>query len=139
MWATMDDERCLTVAANASLDAIDVALLRAVTARTGGRLDCRAQRRLINDHLIPLLRESGRPRWPPRLPVSYRQLMSEAAARGVAAIEAAGCHMHGDLDELLPGGETFGDEQETSRVSQTDVLNAAIEALVMSARSRAPQ
>ena len=138
----IDDSRLGTAdaaAANTSLDAIDVELLRAVTARTSKRLDRRAQRGLINDHLIPLLRELDRPRRPLRLPASFQPLMSEAAARDMEAIAAAGCHVHGDLDELLPGREAFEDEGETShQVSQTDILNAAIEALVLSAQTQRP-
>jgi hypothetical protein len=136
----IDDSRLSTAAApNTSLDAIDVELLRAVTARTSERLDRRAQRGLINDHLIPLLRELDRPRRPLRLPASFQPLMSDAAARDMAAIGAAGCHVHGDLDELLPGREAFEDERETTRqVSQADILNAAIDALVMSAQNAAP-
>jgi hypothetical protein len=102
------------------------------------RLDRRAQRGLINDRLIPLLRELDRPRRPLRLPASFQPLMSEAAARDREAITTAGCHVHGDLDELLPGREAFEDEREARRqVSQTDMLNAAIEALVLSAQGRA--
>jgi hypothetical protein len=138
----IDDSRLSTAdaaAANTSLDAIDVDLLRAVTARTSQRLDRRAQRSLINEHLIPLLRELDRPRRPLRLPVSFQPLMSDAAGRDGAAITAAGCRVHGDLDELLPGGEAFDDEQEASRqVSQTDILDAAIEALIMSVQTQRP-
>jgi hypothetical protein len=136
----IDDSRlstAATVAANASLDVIDVQLLRAVTARTSGRLDRRAQRGLIKDHLVPLLRKVDRPRRPLRLPASFQSLMNEAAARDRAAIAAAGCHVHGDLDELLPGREAFEGEQETGRqVSQADMLNAAIDALILSAQTR---
>ena len=46
---------------NTSLDAVEVELLRAVTASTAARLDRRAQRGLINEHLIPLLRGLGPP------------------------------------------------------------------------------
>ena len=135
----IDDSRLsTTAAANTSLDAIDVELLRAVTARTSERLDRRAQRGLIG-HLIPLLRELDRPRRPLRLPASFQPLMSEAAVRDMAAIGAAGCHVHGDLDELLPGKEAFEDERETSRqVAQADILNAAIDALVRSAQTQCP-
>jgi hypothetical protein len=134
----IDDSRLSTAAAaNASLDVIDVELLRAVTARTSGWLDRRAQRGLINGHLIPLLREVDRPRRPLRLPASFQSLMNEAAASERAAIAAAGCHVHGDLDELQPGSEAFEDEQETGRqVSQADMLNAAIDALVISAQKQ---
>jgi hypothetical protein len=124
-------------AANTSLDAVDVELLRAVIARTSDRLDRRAQRRLINGHLIPLLRESRRPRQPLRLPAAFRPLMSQAAAHDTQAIVAAGCHVHGDLDELLPGSEAFEDDREPGhQVSQADILDAAIDALAVSTHPR---
>jgi hypothetical protein len=136
----IDDSRLTTAdaaAANTSLDAVDVELLRAVTARTSGRLDRRAQRGLINEHLVPLLRELDRPRRPLRLPASFQPLMSEAAARDMEAIAASGCHVHGDLDELLPGSEAFeGDQEATRHVAQTDLLDAAIDALVTLAQTR---
>ena len=125
-------------AANTSLDAIDVELLRGVTARTARCLDRRAQRGLINERLLPVLRRLERARRPLRLPASFQPLMSEAAARDVEAIGAAGCHVHGDLDELLPGAEAFADEQEPRhQVPQTDIMNAAIDALVAIARNSA--
>ena len=63
--------------------------------------------------------------------------MNEAAASDRTAITAAGCHVYGDLDELLPGTEAFEDEQETGRqVSQADMLNTAIDALVISAQTQ---
>jgi hypothetical protein len=121
--------------ANTSLDGVDVALLRAVTGRTAARLDRRAQRRLINGHLVPLLRELDRPRRPLRLPASLHPLMMEAGVRDVAALTAAGCHVHGDLDELLPDDDAFGNGRATERpVSEADVLTAAIDALVAVAR-----
>ena len=57
--------------------------------------------------VLPVLRRLDRPRRPLRLPASFQPLMSEAAARDMEAIAAAGCHIHGDLDELLPGSEAF--------------------------------
>src|SRR5258708_40165277 len=60
---------------NTSLDAVEVELLRVVTARTAARLDRRAQRDLINAHLVPLLRDLDRPRRRLRLPASLRPLM----------------------------------------------------------------
>src|SRR5260370_14683676 len=87
----------------------DVELLRAVIARTTGRVDRRAQRTLINERLLPLLREAGRPRRPLRLPASFQPLMSEAAARDVAAITAAGCHVT----------ETWTNSYRTAKHSKT--------------------
>jgi hypothetical protein len=136
----IDDSRLTPAdiaAANTSLDAIDVELLRAVTARTAGRLDRRAQRDLINEGLLPVLRRIDRPRRPLRLPASFQPLMIEAAARDTKAIAAAGCHVHGDLAELLPSGEAFEDDQEAHHhVQQTDVLNAAIDTLVAMTRTQ---
>ena len=138
----IDDSRLVTAGAhaNASLDAIDVELLRRVTARTAGQLDRRAQRCLINDGLLPVLRGLDRPRRPFRLPASFQLLMTEAAARDIEAISATGCHVHGDLDELLPGGGTFEVDREAGdHVPQTDVLNVAIDALVTMARRQSGQ
>lgn len=135
----IDDSRVVTVGAlaNTSLDAIDVELLRTVTARTAGQLDRRAQRGLINDGLLPVLQRLDRPRRPFRLPASFQRLMTEAAARDIEAISATGCHVHGDLDELLPGGEAFEvDREARDHVPQADVLNVAIDALVTMARTQ---
>lgn len=120
-------------AVNASLDAVDTELLRAVTARTAGTLDRRAQRRLINLHIIPLLRQSQRSRQPLRLPAAFRSLMDQAAAQDMQAITAAGCNVHGDLDELLPGIDAFEEDREPGRqAAPADMLNAAIDALAAS-------
>jgi hypothetical protein len=55
----------------------------------------------------------------------------------MAAIAAAGCHVHGDLDELLPGREGFeGDQEACYQVAETDILNAAIDALVTIAQNQ---
>jgi hypothetical protein len=124
-------------AANTSLDTIDVELLRAVTARTAGRLDRQAQRSLINEGLLPVLRRLDRPRRPLRLPASFQPLMSRAAAHDIEAIAAAGCHVHGSLDELLPGSDAFEDGQEARhQVPQTDILDAAIDTLVAMAHTQ---
>ncbi len=136
----IDDSRLAVAAAavaNTSLDAIDVELLRAVTARTARWVDRRAQRDLINERLLPVLRRPDRPRRPLRLPASFQPLMSEAAARDMEAIAAAGCHVHGDLDELLPRREAFeADQQARHQVPQADILNAAIDALVTLAQTQ---
>jgi hypothetical protein len=135
----IDDSRLVTASAlaNASLDVIDVELLRMVTARTAGQLDRRAQRGLINDRLLPVLQRLDRPRRPFRLPASFQLLMTEAAARDIEAISATGCHVHGDLDELLPGSGAFEvDREARDQVPQADVLNVAIDALVTMARTQ---
>lgn len=135
----IDDSQLVTAGAraNPALDAIDVELLRTVTARTAGQLDRRAQRGLINDGLLPVLQRLDRPRRPFRLPTSYQRLMTEAAARDIEAISATGCHVHGDLDELLPGGGAFEiDREARDHVLQADVLNAAIDAVVNMARTQ---
>jgi hypothetical protein len=63
--------------------------------------------------------------------------MTEAAARDAEAIAATGCHVHGDLDELSPGGEAFeGDREARAQVAQHDVLDVAIDALVTMARTQ---
>jgi hypothetical protein len=122
---------------NTSLDAIDVALLRAVTAQTAARLDRSAQQELINGHLVSLLRKLDRPRRPLRLPASLRSAMTEAGARDVAAVTAAGCQIHGDLDELKPDDDAFLSGRETEgQVSETDILTAAIDALVAAVRDQ---
>jgi hypothetical protein len=107
-----------------------------VTAQTAGRLDRQAQRGLINEGLLPVLRRLNRPRRPLRLPASFQPLMGEAATRDMEAIVAAGCRVYGDLDELLPGSDAFEDNQEARHhVPETDILNAAIDALVAMAQT----
>ena len=65
------------------------------------------------------------------------QVGTRNVARDMEAIAATGCHVHGDLDELLPGSEAFEDDQEATRqVAQADLLNAAIDALVTLAQTR---
>lgn len=119
---------------NTSLDAVEVELLRVVTARTAARLDRRAQRDLINAHLVPLLRELDRPRRRLRLPASLRPLMSEAGLDDAEILTAAECHVHGNLDELMPDAEAFDDDRPAeSDVSLTDVLMVAADALVAAA------
>ena len=122
--------------ANTSLGAVEVDLLRTVTARTADRLDRRAQRDLINEHLIPLLRELDRPRRPLRLPGSFRPLMRDAGLEDVEILTAVGCHVHGNLDELIPDAEAFDDDANDPRVSVTDVLGMAIDALVAAGQTR---
>jgi len=129
----VDGSRFVTAGAvaNTSLDAVDVELLRAVTARTAARLDRSAQRGLIRETLTPALRRVDRPRRPLRLPASFQPLMAEAAARDTAAITDAGCHLHGDLAELAPTAGAFEDGQQPRHaVAQADVLAAAIDVLV---------
>ena len=124
--------------ANTSLDAAAVELLRAVLARTSGQLDRRAQRELINERLVPLLRHPGRRGQPLRLPASFRLLMSQAATQDVAAITAAGWHLHGDLDDLQPGSQAFEDDHSSGHpVPQADILTATIDALITSVQSQA--
>jgi hypothetical protein len=121
--------------ANASLDAVGVELLRAVIAQTTGRLDRRAQRRLINGQLVPLLRDERRARRPLRLPASFQDLMRDAAARDIEAITTAGGHVHGDLDDLRPTAEAFEGSRTPDRpVAQAEILAAAVDALIAAAR-----
>ena len=120
---------------NTSLDAVEVELLRAVTACTAALLDRRAQRDLIGEHLIPLLRGLDRPRRARRLPASLQPLMMRAGECDVETLTTAGCHIHGDLGDLLPDEEAFdGDDPSESPVSAADVLTVAIEALVAAAQ-----
>lgn len=57
----------------------------------------------------------------------------QAAAGDMQAIAAAGCHVHGDLDEILPGSDAFDDGREPGQqVTPADMLNAAIDALTAS-------
>jgi hypothetical protein len=117
--------------ANIPLDATDVALVRAVSARTVGRLDRRAQQDLINNRLVPLLRELDRPVRPLRLPASLRPSMMKVGTDDVAALTAAGCHIHGDLDDLRPDDEAFDTVGTVDgAMAPAEVLAVAVDALV---------
>ena len=63
--------------------------------------------------------------------------MSQAATQDVAAITAAGCHLHGDLDDLQPGSQAFEDDHTAGHpVPQADILTATIDGLITSVRSQ---
>jgi hypothetical protein len=120
---------------NTSLDAVEVELLRAVTACTSARLDRQAQRDLINLRLIPLLRGLDRPRRALRLPASLQPLMRRAGECDVETLTALRCHIHGDLGELVPHEEAFdSDDPSGSPVSPADILTVAIDALIAAAQ-----
>lgn len=129
---------------NPSLDAVGVALMRAVTERTAGRLDQPAQKALIAGRLVPLLRSLDLPRRPLRLPGSMRPLMAEIGAGDQAALAAAGCHIHGDLADLLPQDSAFADgtcghgQTAGSTVSDADVLAVAVDMLVAAVSGAEP-
>jgi hypothetical protein len=63
----------------------------------------------------------------------FRCLVDQAAALDVETVQVTGCHVHGDLDELLPCSDAFGDDRDpVQQVTMADMLNAAIDALTAS-------
>jgi hypothetical protein len=117
--------------ANTSLGAVEVEFLRAVTARTAARLDRRAQRDLIG-RMVPLLQGLDLTQQPVRLPAPIQHLMREASAHDIRALTETGSNIHGDLDELMPDEEELGNSRtSTLTISQNDLMNLAIDALVV--------
>jgi hypothetical protein len=62
--------------------------------------------------------------------------MMRAGECDIETLTAVGCHIHGDLGELLPDEEAFdSDDTRGSSVSPADILTVAIDALVAAAQA----
>lgn len=118
------------VEVNASLDAVDVRLLQLLIAQTSSTHSLREQRLLVERHVVPALRQVRRTRRPLRVPERLRAAMRLESLRQIEGIQATGCQVHGDLDELMADDCCFasvGGRPEEVRVE--DLLPVIIEAL----------
>lgn len=102
-------------AANASLDAVQSELIRRLNHVTSESLDIRAQRRLVNTGVLPLLRPAD-PGWRHRLPATARQWVEAESTRRIDRLHEDEVVIHGTLQDL----ETHGDPYDASGRTVTD-------------------
>jgi hypothetical protein len=116
----------LGMAANESLDVVQVELLRRLIASAGATLDRKELRHLINDGLLPHLSATKRPR-PWRLPVEHRSWIEDETGQRrqrLQRLRDSGVVVHGNLDDLDVTADVW--EPLVSSISDDDVLEAAL-------------
>ncbi|MEV6412978.1 hypothetical protein [Kribbella sp. NPDC051718] len=117
------------IATNRSLDRVQAELFRRLNLAASPSLDVRAQRRLLNGTLLPLMRSADRSR-EIRLPASARGWIEDETSRRIDALRHSGVHIHGDLADLLTTDEAW--EDTPLRVRDEDVLEEALQLLMSS-------
>jgi hypothetical protein len=125
-------------AANPSLGAAQIALLRRLNAELDGRLDPRAHARLVKRGLAEgLLTESvaGVPVTAARVPASLGEVLVPAAQAWGREIAAGGHPVHGDLTDLTPV-LAVADDPHPDDVPDAVVATLAIDVLAASLLSR---
>ena len=123
-------------AANESLDAVQSELIRRLNQVTSEFLDIRAQRRLVNRAVLPLMNpaDPGRRR---RLPVTARAWVEAETTRRIHQLRESGVVVHGTLDDLEAPEDAWDSSGGT--VTETDLLHEALRLLAASHPDRAPQ
>ena len=116
-------------AANESLDAVQVELLRRLNLATSNVFDRRGQRRLVNGALLPHIRR-GDPTRRLRLPSSERDWIEAETSRRIRGLQESKAIIHGDLEELNAPPDCWSGE--ISPVTESDLLNEALMLLASS-------
>ncbi|MGZ0150541.1 hypothetical protein ACXJJ3_26010 [Kribbella sp. WER1] len=113
-------------ATNRSLDRVQAELFRRLNLAASPSQDVRAQRRLLNGSLLPLLRSANRSR-EIRLPESTRGWIEGETSRRIDALRHSGVHIHGDLADLRARDDAW--EDTPLPVRDEDVLEEALQLL----------
>lgn len=116
-------------ATNHSLDRVQAELFRRLNVAALPVQHVRAQRRLINGSLLPLLRAAD-PRREIRLPTSEREWIDTETSRRIDVLQRSGAHIHGDLADLKTPDVAW--EDTPCPVPEADVLVEALHLLVSS-------
>jgi hypothetical protein len=110
-------------AMNESLDLVQAELIRRLNLATASYLGRRAQRRLVNDSLLPHIRKADLTR-KLRIPVAERHWIEAETQRRIASLEASNAVIHGDLGELEARLADWDDK--TQAVAEADLLTEAL-------------
>lgn len=117
---------------NLSLDSVELRLLQIVLARCESTLSLRQRRRLVGAEIVPALRRLKRPRRPLQIPLTLWEEFLEESRRQVVGIQTTGCHVHGDLEDLVPNRKSFMADADASNVPVDDILSLAVDAWISS-------
>ena len=125
-----------SAASNATLDAVQIELVRRLNQVAALSLDVRAQRRLVNVALLPRIRTANDARRL-RLPADHRDWVEEESSRRLGVLRASGAVIHGDLQELEPPADSW--ESTATYVSDADLLHEALLLLTASNPDSEPE
>ncbi len=116
-------------AVNESLDVVQSELIRRLNQVTSAFLDIRAQRRLVNRAVVPLMGKAD-PDHRRRLPATARPWVEVETTRRIDRLRKSGAIIHGTLDDLAAPEDAW--ESETAIVTDTDLLDKALRLLAAS-------
>jgi hypothetical protein len=112
--------------ANQSLGAVDAEMLRQLNGRFPPELPWPAYERIVKARFTRRA-DAGSPGERLRVPLKYRDAVLIRAETARSGLAAAGYEVVGDLDDLIPADDSFG---QAARVPAKQVSAAAIDLLV---------